>query len=263
MILLDQAGAGASRTKLFSPLPAQESLVECFWTQQVCSNPIGQSWRIIPDASPHLIFVASRFKARCALVGARSRFADVSMAGRIFTCGARLRPGALPILTRLPASDFTDRSVPTEEAFGARGRILLERLAMLNSPNEALHLISDFLTGALADHDCAPRFCLGECARVEDMAAMSGLAVRTLHSRLRQHVGLSPKRALRIGRLQRALVGSQDRSTSWAQIAADSGFADQAHMIREFHDLLGESPTLWRQRSRFADLFKTVMRRTD
>lgn len=254
MILLDQAGAGASGVRLFSPSPVLDPFVERFFTQQVRSSPDGQNWRVIPEANPNLIFVVSRENSRtlmrCVLVGARSRFADVTMAGRIFTCGARLRPGALPLLTRLPASDFTDRSVPVEDIFGARGRILLDRLSPLSSPNEAVRLISDFLTRELAGCDCAPLFSWRGCARVEEMAAQSGLPVRTLHSRVLGHVGLSPKRVLRIERLHRALLCSRDCAVTWAETAASSGFADQAHMIREFGDLLGESPTLWSQRSR-------------
>ena len=34
----------------------------------------------------------------------------------------------------------------------------------------------------------------------------------------------------------------------WAGIAAESGYADQAHLAREFADLAGESPTAWARR---------------
>jgi AraC-like DNA-binding protein len=64
-----------------------------------------------------------------------------------------------------------------------------------------------------------------------------------------QDVGLSPKRALRIARLQRALAGCQRLGAAWVDLAARCGFADQAHMVREFQDLLGESPTTWISRS--------------
>jgi len=64
-----------------------------------------------------------------------------------------------------------------------------------------------------------------------------------------QHLGLSPKRLLRIERLHRVLANSQGGSVSWAQLAVTCGFADQAHMIREFQELLGESPTAWSSRS--------------
>jgi AraC-like DNA-binding protein len=253
MILLDQAGAGADGATFFPPLRTQEPFVEHLWIQPR-SRSVGSTWRIVPDANPYLIFVVSRKALRvhgqCFLVGPRSRFADVAMADRILTCGARLRPGALPLLTRCAASDFTDRSVSVEDVFGAHGQLLMEQLDELKSPISAIRVISDFLSAAPRGHNRVTRLPLGRYTRVEDMAAHTGVLVRTLRSRLMQHVGLSPKRVIRIKRLHRALVRSQDRSIAWGEIAASSGFADQPHMIREFRDLLGESPTEWRRRSR-------------
>ncbi len=263
MILLDQAGAGASGVRFFPPLHTQEPFIEHFWIQTTDSSPAGHTWRIIPDANPYLIFAVSRedsrIQERCFLVGPRSRFADVAMANRILTCGVRLRLGALPLLTRFSASDFTDRAVSVEEVFGARGKLLIEQLAELKAPIPALSIISDFLSHKWTSrNNRVARLPLGWYARVEDMAAQAGLPIRTLRFHVMQHVGLSPKRVIRIERLHRALVSSQRRSRAWGEIAASCGFADQAHMIREFRDLLGESPTVWSRRSRFADLFKTA-----
>jgi len=123
--------------------------VEHFWIQQTRSNPLGHARRIIPDGNPYLIFVLSRkdsrVHGRCFLVGPRSRFADVTMENRILTCGARLRPGALPFLTRFSASDFTDHAVLVEDVFGAHGRQLVEQLDESRAPVCAISLISDFL----------------------------------------------------------------------------------------------------------------------
>lgn len=254
MILLDQAGAGASGARFFPPSRTQLSFIEHFWMQQTPSRPVGLSWRIIPDANPYLIFAVSRegsrIHARCALIGPRSRFADVTMGNRILTCGARLRPGALALLTGFPASDFTDSSVHVEDVFGAPGKLLMERLGELRYPIPAIGIIAAFLADRWTGDGRVARLPIGPYARVEDMAAQNGLPVRTLRARVMQHVGLSPKRLIRIERLQRALASSRGRSTPWAEVAASSGFADQAHMSREFQDLLGESPTEWSRRSR-------------
>jgi AraC-like DNA-binding protein len=252
MILLDQAGAGAGGARLFQPEPACEPFVEHFWTQQSDSTPIGRTWRIIPELNANLIFVVSRegsrLQARCTLVGPRSRFADVAMDNRIVTCGARLRPGALPHLTGLPSSDFTDQSVPVEAVFGARGGLLIEQLSELRSFPRALDILANFLKGVSNGRAHAASLPL-DGNRVEELAARAGLPLRTLHFRLIQEIGLAPKRILRIQRLHRSLALSQDRSSGWAQVAASSGFADQAHMTREFVELLGEPPTVWRRRS--------------
>jgi AraC-like DNA-binding protein len=254
MILLDQSGAAAKESKLFSPPSNLAPFVEHFWVQQTLVGPTGPSWRVIPEANPNLIFAVSRadtgcMRARCCLVGPRSRFADVAMANRILTCGARLRPGALPLLTHFPAWDFTDRSVHVEEVFGARGRSLTNRLNEFGSSIQSVGALAVFLGREFAGCEYALPLPQGRCNRVAEMAAQAGMPIRTLHSRLMQQVGLSPKRLLRIERLHRVLANRQIRCVAWAQLALTSGFADQAHMIREFQELLGESPTSWSRRS--------------
>jgi AraC-like DNA-binding protein len=265
MILLDQAGAGISRSRLVQPPAGLKCFVEHFWVQNVSLDEFRRAWRIVPDASPYLILVVLRNGAgstriRCSLVGPRSRFADVSVADRIFTCGARLHPGALPLLTRLPASDFTDRSVPIPEVFGARSGSLMNQLGEATSASCGLGIMADFLSRQFAGHEGVQRLPRTPSNQVQGLAIQLGVSPRTLHACLKRDVGLSPKRLLRIGRLHRALAISQNPSVSWTQTAAFSGFADQAHMIREFQELLGESPTLWSSRSAPADLFKTTPR---
>ena len=58
-------------------------------------------------------------------------------------------------------------------------------------------------------------------------------------------VGLSPKRLARIARFQRALRVLEDpsiESRRGAITAADCGYADQAHFVRDFRDLAGCPP---------------------
>jgi AraC-like DNA-binding protein len=64
-------------------------------------------------------------------------------------------------------------------------------------------------------------------------------------------VGLTPKRYCRVQRLQRAIrelrgVGAARRQL--AEIAAGAGYADQAHLTREFRALVGVSPGEYRAR---------------
>lgn len=261
MILLDQAGAGAGGARFFSPSPAHAPWLEYLWTQRSDAAPAGRAWRVVPELNPHLIFTlapaGSRQPVRCSLVGPRSRFADVVMANRVMTYGVCLRPGALPQLTRLPSSDFTDHAIPIEAVFGARGRSLMERLAEPASQRGILDTLAAFLAEVWSGPNHRKSLPLEGCDRVAELAAQMGLPSRTLHARLTQEVGLSPKRILRIQRLHRTLKLAQARSSAWPQIAASAGFADQAHMIREFTELLGESPTAWRQRWS-ADFFNTL-----
>lgn len=143
---------------------------------------------------------------------------------------------------------FTDRSLSIDAVFGARGRSLTERLGEEAAGQRIFDTLTDFLAQEWRGPDRHASLPLEGCDRVEQLAARMGMPIRTLYSRLTQETGLSPKRMLRIRRLHRALRLAQG-GAAWPQIAANSGFADQAHMIREFTGLLGESPTAWRQRS--------------
>jgi AraC-like DNA-binding protein len=257
MILLDQAGAGKHRSTITPPDPALKGFVEHFWVQHAPEPQVHQlPWRIVPDVNPQLIVVVSRGtkhleSVRCAVVGARSRFTDISLAGRALTLGAQLQPGTLPLLTRLPASDFTDRSVTMEEAFGAKGRLLIERLAEQRSAAQGLHVLTRFLGNEFGSR--IPSLTLNalesDSDRAEELAAALGLPNRTLYARMKEQIGLAPKRLLRIRRIHRTLSIFRNRPMSWAQLSDLCGFADQAHLVREFQDLLGESPSAWQARA--------------
>lgn len=54
----------------------------------------------------------------------------------------------------------------------------------------------------------------------------------------------------RVVRLQRSThsirrARSQGSLASWARLAVDCGYADQAHLIREFRTLTGVTPTVY------------------
>jgi hypothetical protein len=120
------------------------------------------------------------------------------MADRIF-CGVRLHPGALPVLTCLPASDFVDQAAPLADALAARGRFLLDRLGEFDGATHILRVLAEFLCHEFAAKD-PPKlrwFARMRGERVKDLAAQLGAApVRTLHASVTDHIGLSPKRFL-------------------------------------------------------------------
>jgi len=79
---------------------------------------------------------------------------------------------------------------------------------------------------------------------IDGAAALTGISRRHLERRFQEVVGISPKRLARITRFQRALQ-TFERGTSGrrgAATAAASGYADQAHFIRDFSELAGCSP---------------------
>lgn len=254
--MFDQAGAGAGTAKMMSAPPALQPFVEHFWTQRKFACSAGERWRLPPDANPYLILTVSdstsdRPRVVCRLVGPASGLFDIPVDGRAFTCGVRLRPGVLPLLVRLPASEIANGSLRVEEVFGARGRRLLEQHEEPAAWDRAPQRMAEFLRRELADHESFQALPARRVSSVRELAEAAGWSARRLQYRVTEQIGVSPKRWLRIERLHRAIAASLTGGRSWSEIAAHCGFADQPHMVREFVDLLGECPTTWRKRGPF------------
>jgi AraC-like DNA-binding protein len=236
------------------------TFIEHFWIHD--GRRPRDRWRIVPDCNGHLIFSvckrAGSVEAQLFVVGARSQYVDIDVTGRYLTVAARLRPGALTILTGVRASELTDRSVPLAELTGHSARELLDRMSMATSI-DAQRQMATFLS---RQFDCADTDSLSlgrlltRTPTVAAFAAALDLSKRSLYERSGQLVGLAPKRALRIARLHRALWLAEGRQP-WSAVAAAAGYADQAHLTRDMQALLGEGPTDWARRGRLADSFKT------
>ncbi|MFD4905499.1 helix-turn-helix domain-containing protein [Kitasatospora purpeofusca] len=79
---------------------------------------------------------------------------------------------------------------------------------------------------------------------VRTLVDSTGWSRRRLEQRFREHLGLAPKQAADILRLQRALL-TYERRPGWggARIADHCGFYDQAHLVHSFRATVGCSPT--------------------
>jgi Helix-turn-helix domain len=67
-----------------------------------------------------------------------------------------------------------------------------------------------------------------------------GLLPKTLRRRFLRRVGLTPKRFARVQRLRRVVRSIQaETAVDWADLAAEHGYCDQAHLVDDFRDLAG------------------------
>lgn len=79
---------------------------------------------------------------------------------------------------------------------------------------------------------------------VRKLAAALNVSTRTLQRRFVDHLGVTPKFYSRRLRLTRAaIIADHSEQLIWADIAASCGFHDQAHLINEYKQLIGLTPT--------------------
>jgi AraC-like DNA-binding protein len=79
--------------------------------------------------------------------------------------------------------------------------------------------------------------------RIESVARDAGVGLRSLQTRFRRAVGLTPKEFSRLMRLQATLRALDAGDATLTDVALDHGFADQAHATRELRRVTGLAPT--------------------
>jgi methylphosphotriester-DNA--protein-cysteine methyltransferase len=81
-------------------------------------------------------------------------------------------------------------------------------------------------------------------ARVSQITKKIGLSERQFLRRFQRAVGLTPKQFARVVRFRAAAVDVAMRDAkSWGEVAAQRGYSDQSHLVRDFAELLGMTPT--------------------
>jgi len=78
--------------------------------------------------------------------------------------------------------------------------------------------------------------------RVETLCRELGWSRRRLAARFRDEVGLAPKTAARLLRLERAAELAA-AGVEWVQVASACGYYDQSHLVNEFRQITGATPT--------------------
>jgi AraC-like DNA-binding protein len=157
--------------------------------------------------------------------------------------------------------DLAERMIEIGDVLGGEGSRLRERLGATNGWQRRFDIIEDFVADR-ANHLPSPELEFayrrlarsGGVARIATVAEEIGWSRKHLVNRFRSEFGLTPKSLARMMRFHHACrLARTGMPSGWAGIAADSGFADQAHLVREFVALAGEPPTAWARRLALTD----------
>ena len=178
------------------------------------------------------------------------------LAGQGWTVAALTWPGGLGAFITGSAAKLTDRVVPLGEALSTDEAVLLRQVTA--EPDEAARvaLLAAALEQAVDPERREPALSVTEVARLAesdrtvrrlgDLCERSGLGQRTLQRMFLQYAGVSPTWVIRRYRLLEAAEAVREgRPVSWADIAAALGYADQAHLTRDFRAAIGQTPAAY------------------
>jgi AraC-like DNA-binding protein len=216
---------------------------------------------VLPVADPLDVAWAGRPRSRgrfdANVAGLHAAPAAIHHGRRQQGVYVELTPAAARALLGVPAAALAGELLdPADLDPGLRH--LSERLAETPAARRE-SLVHDALLSALARHDApGPRAEVGRALaglargqRVDRVAEEVGYSRRHLADLVRAEYGVSPREVRRLGRFERSrwhVVASARGRCTLAEAAARAGYADQAHLSREWRDLAGCGPTEWIRR---------------
>jgi AraC-like DNA-binding protein len=166
--------------------------------------------------------------------------------GLVIVC---LRSDAASRIVRAPLGEFANAKFHLGDLFSACEVAMCDdMLAAAQTSEERISGVQSFLLRHLRPHAdslanrAARHLRQHPTMQMHSLAARLGSSPRHLSRAFKAVFGISPKRFSRLARFQKILAARRTGG-SWAQVAQACGLTDQAHLVDEFRDIVGESPT--------------------
>lgn len=247
-------GVWAYRAAL--PCAALAGVARLLWDSEGAANAIDE--RILPTSD--VVLIVDRRPN-----GAEGDFVCGLQRGPIMTgpparprfTGVRLTPLGAFKAFGAPARELAGEVIDLDDLVARDADRLRDQLMSEPNPARRLAALEAFLVRRIARgplwHDAAvaawvllKRF--HGAVRMNETVDAAGVSARQLGRIFHEQIGMSPKTAARLLRFERVLELIRTGGGSLADIAAHAGYADQAHLTREFRDFAGASPTDYRRR---------------
>lgn len=190
---------------------------------------------------------------RTVLIGPRTHcYSRLQFQGAVECFVVVFQPAGLHRLFSLPVQELTDHAYDAHSVLGTFVSSLEQVLGECASFSERAHVADAYLLRISKTPRGEERISAAATqvlaasgnSRVTSLAANCGLSVRQFERSFQKQLGLSPKLFARIVRFEAALDRKARASTkSWAHIAHELGYFDQMHMIHDFAEFTGGTPT--------------------
>ena len=207
--------------------------------------PVTQPDLVLPDGCVDIVFSPS---TGLRVVGAMTACQVYQLQGGEPVVGIRFRPGAAGRFLGAAPSELTDRLIPLEDIWGARGRRLAEALRDTRSAAACAALLEGEMRPAPRDAGALERAIAAlveacGAADIDWLADQANLSPRQFRRRCHEATGLTPKQLARVLRFRRAVsLVDFGAARGWAHLAAECGYYDQSHLIHDFREFSGSTP---------------------
>jgi AraC-like DNA-binding protein len=223
------------------------AVVACRWVRVVRLGGRPGPSAIIPDGCAD-IMVDDDAPPHVAGPDAITRWTTLHE-GTVIT-GLRLRPGAVRAILGCDARHIVNGGARLSDLAPGAARLHVRLLTAASLPQRHA-LLEDWVRGALVRAASGDRAVIAACRQIaaDPRSELGAIArqfrwtARTMHRQFRAACGYGPKHLQRIMRIQAAIRAAHTAApVRLVDVAAAAGYADQAHMSRDFRDITGFSP---------------------
>jgi AraC-like DNA-binding protein len=190
---------------------------------------------------------------RAVVVGPQTyRRLEMQLRGALDTFVIGFQPDGIYRLFSVPASELTDFDCEAHSVLGSMITKLGERLGNAKSFAERVQFVEEvllpraLLSGGRDGMSAAAHGIIlaSGRARIPDLASKAGLGIRQFERRFLLQIGMRPKLFARVARFEAALeYKARFGNRSWADVAHSFGYHDQMHMVHDFAEFTGATPS--------------------
>ncbi|KZN60236.1 hypothetical protein N473_24970 [Pseudoalteromonas luteoviolacea CPMOR-1] len=247
-VLHQKASEKHYKLRRYEPEIELSCLIEQFWfVDWQISDHKSHTQKNLPDPNFHLVIEAQQVQ----LIGPVSKVFSYRMSEQGRVIGVKFTVASLMHLLEKPPSYYVDKALPVSNIFGAEAEHLLLPLYTCQSDEVLVDLLSSFLKSYNVPMSLHQRQALKLCSlikndpsiyTVEALAAKSNWSKRTIQRIFNKYVGLTPKWLIRKFRLHQVLRQLEHGNLDMLDIVNLLEYTDQAHLIRDFKEVIGITP---------------------
>jgi len=186
------------------------------------------------------------------LAGPWSRSFQIDPSQSTAVIGVLFRPGAARMFFPVSAHELHNTDIALSKIHRGDADRLLNDVCSVTGEHAQLLMVEQYLNQKLrnaAPIHPAVRYAVEQLTSEDGVRGIRRIQLDTglSHTRFiqlfREHVGLTPKLFGRVRRF-RAVLDRIEKGlpVNWAGVAADCGYFDQAHLIRDFRSFAGTTP---------------------
>lgn len=225
-------------------------------------GPSAQKLRLFSDGSIGIVFNSCCHLTMNSLplpeaffYGQITEYKDIECQGPGQLIVVVLQPDGLRHLADLPAGELRNKAIPVFEILGTEGLAFQRAVTTSGTSREKINLIEDFLRKRLSRQSSVadPLVALAlsfvhqhkGIISIQQLTHITYSHPRQLERKFNDVIGLSPKRFCSIVRMHHFLrcLHSVPLKAGLTSCAYDSGYYDQAHLIRDFKQISGLTPS--------------------